>query len=73
MSQNTQLAHQTIDYVYGRDITTLSKADLIASIKQANADIKDLQATGVESTFIDGQVTGLKNAVAQMVTRLDAA
>lgn len=73
MSQNTQLAHSTVDYVYGRDITTLSKADLIDAIKRANADIKDLQAAGVESTFIDGQITGLKNAIAQMVARLDAA
>ena len=63
---------QSVDYVYGKDINAMSKADLIASIKRANSEVDDLVAVGVTSTFIDTQVAGLKDSIAKMVARLDA-
>jgi flavin-binding protein dodecin len=68
----TNVPFQSVDYVYGRDINSLSKADLIASIKRANSEIDDLAAVGVASTFVDDQIAGLKASITKMVARLDA-
>lgn len=69
---NNNVPFESIDYVYGRDINSLSKADLIASIKRANGEIDDLAAVGVASTFVDDQIAGLKASITKMVARLDA-
>ena len=69
---NNAIPFQSIDYVYGRDINTLSKADLMGNIKRAKAEIKDLQDVGVDSSFITDQVAGLVDAINKMVARLDA-
>jgi hypothetical protein len=72
MSQNNQIAHSTVDYVYGQDINGMSKADLMAAIKRAKDEIKALKDVGVTSTFINTQVAGLQDAIGKMVARLDA-
>jgi hypothetical protein len=68
----TNVPFQSVDYVYGRDINSLSKADLIASIKRAKAEIADLEYVGVTSTFITDQIAGLTSSIDKMVARLDA-
>ena len=71
MSQN-KIAFESVNYVYGQDINTLSKTDLMASIKRAKAEIQDLESVGVASTFVNDQIVGLEKAIEQMVARLDA-
>lgn len=71
-SVNANTPVQNVTYVYGRDVTTLSKQDLITSIKKAKAEVKDLTDAGVESTFITAEIARLNGAIAAMVTLLDA-
>jgi hypothetical protein len=63
---------QNVTFVYGRDVSTLSKQDLIDAIVKAKADVKSYLDTGVESTFIAGEVAALNTAIASMVALLDA-
>ncbi len=68
--QNTPV--KTITYVYGVDVDTLTKEQLIANIKRAKKEIADLESAGVESKFIASQVKSINDAVALMVEKLDA-
>lgn len=64
-------AFQTINYVYGRDITTLNINELLSYIKQAKREKTNLLEAGVESKTIDGMVAELDVAIAKMTEALD--
>lgn len=74
VSQSVDIAVpvQNVTYIYGRDVATLAKHELIDAIKKAKADTKNLLDVGVESEYIAGQVADLNNAIAAMVALLDA-
>lgn len=65
--------HSTIEYVYGVDIETMDKRDIMASIVRVQEEIKDLKDVGVKSTFIDEEVTKLEKVIKRLVKQLDAA
>lgn len=65
-------AFKTVNYVFDKDITTMSKADLIDAIKRVNKDIADLEAVGVESTHITKEIARLSDARANILAALDA-
>lgn len=65
-------AFQTINYVYGRDITTLTIQELLASIKQAKKEKMNLLDADVKSKTIDGMVAELDAAIGKMTEALDA-
>ena len=65
-------AFKTVNYVFDKDITTMSKADLIAAITRVNKDIADLEAVGVESAYITKEIARLSDARANILAALDA-
>ena len=71
MSTNQNIPHTTIEYIYGVDIKTMDKSDIMAAIVQVKEEIKDLNDVGVESKYIKDQVTDLEAVVKILVTHLD--
>lgn len=65
-------AIQDVTYIFGRDITTLSAADLIAAIERIQNDNEVLTRTGVDSKYIKAQVKSNNDTIAQLVAKLDA-
>lgn len=63
----------SVDYVYGRDITTLSTNELIAALSRVNSEIKGLQSVDATSTKITSMVEDLTSMKAKIVAALDAA
>lgn len=60
------------DYVYGRDITTLSTNELIAALSRVNGEIKGLQSVDATSTKITSMIEDLTSMKAKIVAALDA-
>ena len=65
-------AFKTVNYVFDKDITTMSKDDLIDAITRVNKEIADLEAVGVESAYITKEITRLSDARANILAALDA-
>jgi hypothetical protein len=72
MSINSNTPVQNVTFIYGRDVSTLSKQELIDAIKRAKGDIRAFADAGVESTYIASEITKLNDAVTAMVALLDA-
>lgn len=72
MSINSNTPVQNVTFIYGRDVSTLSKQELIDAIKRAKGDIKAFADAGIESTYIASEVGKLNTAVDAMVALLDA-
>lgn len=72
MSINSNVPVQNVTFIYGRDVSTLSKQELIDAIKRAKGDIKAFADAGIESVYIASEVDKLNTAVAEMVALLDA-
>lgn len=72
MSSSNNVPMKAVTYVYGTDIKSLSKSDLISCIKRAQDEIKALEATGVESSYIKKQVKKITKAISVMTEALDS-
>lgn len=70
---NTSKATQTVNYVYGRDVTTMSTQDLINAAVRVKGEIKALADTDVRSTKIESMIADLQTSLATITTALDAS
>lgn len=65
-------AIQDVTYIFGRDINTLTPADLIAAIERIQKDTETLTRTGVDSKYIKAQVKSNTDTITALVAKLDA-
>lgn len=63
---------EVITFVYGADIRTMSKEELLNAIRQAKNEADRLQETGIESTYITKEVKRINKAIKVMVKKLDS-
>jgi hypothetical protein len=61
-----------VTLVFGTDVSEMSAATCIATIKANQSLIKDFVDTGIESPYIEKQIAGLTAANAELVKRLDS-
>ena len=64
-------AIQDVTYIFGRDLATLSAADMISAIERIQKDVDTLTRTGVDSKYIKAQVKAHNDTIAQLVAKLD--
>lgn len=69
---NANKAVEEITYVYGVDVKTMGKGELLQAIKRSKTEITSLTEANVESTYIDKEVKRLNKAIKLMVKELDS-
>lgn len=75
MKGNTNMstpAFETKNYVYGRDVSLMSEAELIEAIKKIEAEIENLKSVKTESVKIKAKIEELQAMLADVVKALDA-
>lgn len=72
MNELKDTPFKAIEYVYGKDISTVGANGLIELIKKAKGEIKSLNDAGVKSKYIDKEIKSLEGAIDKMVERLDS-
>lgn len=64
---------QTINYVYGQDIKSMSETDFLAAINKIEKEIETLEAVKVKSKRITASIDLLKEQLAEVVEAYDTA
>ena len=72
MTINAKAPFTTANYVFGRDVSTMSSADLIDAIRRVEGEIKSLKSVETKSAFIDKEIKNLEDGLAKIVAALDA-
>jgi hypothetical protein len=70
---NSSKATQTITYIFGQDVTTMSSQQLISAATRVQNEITALKATGLVSTKVDSMVAEHQASLAVIVAALDAS
>lgn len=65
-------AVEKVTYVYGTNIRTMSKEELLNAIRLAKREITSLTEANIESTYITKEVKRINKAIKVMIKRLDA-
>ena len=71
MSVKPTPAFETVHYVYGTDVATMSDEQLIEAIKQVEGEIAKLDVVKTASKKIDAKKAELKDMLAKIVETLD--
>ena len=71
MNTKPTVAFETVHYVYGTDVATMSDEQLIEAIKQVEGEIAKLDVVETESKKIAAKKTELKDMLAKIVETLD--
>lgn len=71
MSINAKVAVQSVTYVFGRDIDSVSDEEVFEAIRKINKDVATLESTGVESRALTRRIGALKKQIAELVAVVD--
>lgn len=69
---NKEIPVQSIMYVFGTDVTTMSKEQLLASLGKLEAQKKEYTEYKTKSKYIDTQIKSIDESIKQVVELLDA-
>ena len=62
---------QTIHYVYGMDVSTMTKATLLDCLRRAEKDRESLKKIETKSAYIAAEIGKLDEAIGEIVKELD--
>lgn len=71
MSTKPVVPFETVHYVYGTDVATMTDDQLVEAIKQVEAEIAKLDVVKTQSKKIDAKKAELKDMLAKIVETLD--
>lgn len=71
MNTKPVVPFETVHYVYGTDVATMTDDQLVEAIKQVEAEIAKLGVVKTQSKKIDAKKAELKDMLAKIVETLD--